>query len=173
MSLATFTFPEYASWLKKAGPVALSAMKRGALSGAYRCVPILVDSTRTAPSAAPGHAPYPGGAVNTGAYLRSWKASATERGAIIQNIQPYSGVIEFGRRAGSRFPPPDAIKRWAQRRLQLSEDDAKRIAYPIARAIAKRGLVGRRVMTSVLPKLQQVFNEEVAKELNRALGTKL
>ncbi len=56
----------------------------------------------------------------------------------------YGAVIEYGRRPGSRMPPIQAIADWVwQTRHRFpevqDEDDARRIAYPIAKAIAKKG----------------------------------
>ena len=91
------------------------------------------------------------GAVDTGKYLRSWKVSKATldgiRGVLITNSAAYMAVIERGRGLGKRPPPVDVIARWAQRRLGLPYKEARRAAWPIARAIGRRGLYARRVMT--------------------------
>ena len=50
----------------------------------------------------------------------------------------YGVVVEFGRRPGQTPPPVAVIKRWAVLH-GLSEG----LAYPIARAIGRRGIPGR------------------------------
>jgi hypothetical protein len=56
----------------------------------------------------------------------------------------YGEVIEYGRKPGSRMPPIDAIAVWVWERRNLfsginSPEDAKKIAFPIARNIGKKG----------------------------------
>jgi hypothetical protein len=54
---------------------------------------------------------------------------------------PYAIVqMETGRRAGAAMPPLAAIELWAMRKLGLDGASAHRAAWPIAQAIARRGL---------------------------------
>jgi len=161
------TFSQWTSGLRTLGPRMVHAAKRGALSGALRSIAEVQKATRTAPSASGGSGE--GGAVNTGTYLRSWRARPTERGSILENRAPYAGVIELGRRRGA-FPPSEAIARWAQRRLGLSREEALRAAFPIARAIANRGLQARNVMTGVLDRMSGIVSTEIAREVRKELG---
>ena len=141
---------------------------RGARRGALHAVSTLQRATGTASPANPAGRGT-GGAVNTGHYKRAWKWEMEPDGARVHNVAPYASVIEEGRRAGSRFPPTTAIKEWAQRRLGLSEKEAKAAAYPIARAIARRGLVGRKVLGKALPKIEEDFIQGVLKELEKEM----
>lgn len=142
------------------------ACRRGALRGALRAVQTLQRATGLVPPASPYGAT---GAVNTGFYKRAWKYEATPDGARVFNAANYAAVIEYGRRPG-RFPPSAAIVDWAQRRLGLTREQAKAAAFPIARAIAKRGLQPRRTMTDKLPDIEKQFFEELVKELDRELS---
>lgn len=109
---------------------------------------IVVDQTDNAPAASARGAK---GAVDTGNYRRNWKVSKATingiRGVLISNAAAYMAVIEMGRGIGKRPPPTDVIARWAERRLGLPYKEARRAAWPIARAIGRRGLYARRVMT--------------------------
>lgn len=91
------------------------------------------------------------GAVDTKRYLSKWRVHQAKingiRGVLIANSAEYMAVIERGRGLGKRMPPLDVIARWATRRLGLPYKEARRAAWPIARAIARRGLYARRVMT--------------------------
>jgi hypothetical protein len=169
MTSVTLKLSELVPAYKNLIPAQFKAARRGALRGALRAVSTLIIATGKAGSANPGHKGE-GGAVNTGHYKRSWKAEATPEGARVYNTAPYAGVIEHGRRPGSSFPPLKLIERWAQRRLGLTPKEAKAAAFPIARAIAKRGLAGRKVMTNALPKVEKDFIEEVEKELKAELA---
>jgi HK97 gp10 family phage protein len=48
--------------------------------------------------------------------------------------EKYGYVQEYGRRAGSRMPPVNALKPWA--RIKLGDED---LAFPLARSIARKG----------------------------------
>jgi len=164
MTSVTLSLKDLGTSYKVIGTGMVNAAKRGALRGALRAVSTLVIATGQASPANPGNKGQ-GGAVNTGHYKRSWKAERMSDGARVHNTAPYASVIESGRRAGSAFPPIKLIERWAQRRLGLSPKEAKAAAFPIARAIAKRGLKGRKVMEKALPKIEQDFLVEVEAEL--------
>lgn len=145
------------------------AARRGALRGALRAVQTLQRATGLVGPANPA-GKGEGGAVNTANYKRNWKYAALPDGARVFNSATYAGVIEFGRRQGARQPPTQAIVDWAQRRLGLTRTQAKAAAFPIARAIRKRGLLPRKTMTDQLPRIEKDFFEEVEKELQRELA---
>lgn len=171
-----------------------AGLRRGVLSGAKRCLPILHQATRTAIPANPGQVGS-GGAFNTGAYLRAWRAEPISGGARVYNDSVYAAVIEHGRRRG-KFPPIAAIQLWAQRKFRLkvksfapartarlraakarrssksvSQSQLRNIAFVIARAIARRGLRARRVMHGVRPAMRAAVVDEIKREMAEALRT--
>lgn len=109
---------------------------------------IVMAETRNAP---PASAKGSIGAIDTGNYIRNWQVARAvingARGVLITNAAEYMAVIERGRRAGSKRPPIAVITQWAQRKLGLPLEAAKKAAFPIANAIKRRGLYARRVMT--------------------------
>jgi hypothetical protein len=105
--------------------------------------------------------------MDTGRYRRSWTWANLRTGAKVFNRAPYSPVIEYGRRAGSRMPPTGPIARWAQRKLGLSAKDAKNAAFAIAKSIAKRGIPAQRVMTD--PAVTDTFQRFLKEEVDRAM----
>lgn len=135
----------------------IPAVKRGLVSGAARCIPIMHDAVRAAR------------AVNTGLYLMSWQSSALNDGAHVYSVSPYAGVIENGRRPNSRMPPVQAIARWLQRARGMSRKEAESVAWGVAKSIAKKGTTGRKVMAGALPRMIAAVEEEVLRELE-ALG---
>lgn len=155
---------------KALGPGLVAAAVRGVRRGGFRAVSMLQQFTGQAPPANPSGVGQ-GGAVNTGAYKRAWKMEPLPDGARVHNASPYAGVVEYGRRPG-RFPPLLEVERWARRRLGLSPKEARRAAFPIARAIASRGLLPRLVLTGPqnAAALSKAFDEEIAKELDAALA---
>ena len=140
------------------------------MRGAQRGVTTLRQATSEALPANPASAGV-GGAVNTGQYKRSWKAMRTDNGAAVLNLAPYAEAIEDGRQTGMKAPPTEALARWAQRRLNLDREAAKKAAWVIGRAIKKRGLKARHILSGALPKLEADFVEELRKEFERELET--
>jgi len=161
--------PEFLLYMGKLGDKFEGAARRGAMRGALRAVRHLQAQTGRAAPANPQGVGV-GGAVNTGQYKRSWKARNTSSGADVLNDAGYASIIEHGRRSGSRFPPLGAIEQWARRRLNLNAKEAKAAAFPIARAIAKRGLRGRKILGSSIPLIEEWFLDAVRKELERELS---
>lgn len=172
MPVLQFDLKEYATYFDKLGAGgAMAATRRGAYSAALRALALMQRRTDAAgPSDPKGLGT--GGAVNTGHFRMAWKATPLEDGAYLFNDAPYAGVIESGRRPGGRMPPSAAIARWAQRRLGLSEADAKAAAFLIARAIARRGLRGRQILSGSIGELRQMVNEEILRELATEMGRK-
>ena len=151
------------------------AVKNGLVSAAFRGVELARKSTLTAPPASPNGGI---GAVNTGHYRRSWRASAGAAGPRIINTAPYAAVIEHGRRPGKGVPI-EPLAQWVLRKLgnevrrQLREAGRKRttaderllvargIAVNISRAIKRRGLKGRHVLQRISGELGKIASHEV------------
>lgn len=152
---------DWPAYVRKLGERANVAMKRGIVAGVHRCIPLLQRRTEQAVPASANGGP---GAFNTGAYRGGWRVRDLERGAAVYNTKPYAGIIDGGRRPG-RFPPLQAIRRWAQRRLGLADEEARQAAYPIARAIARRGLRPRAVLSGATQEMTNLVTVEANREL--------
>lgn len=170
MATLRFDLRNYPRYLELAGPRLVQAGKRAILSAALRAVALMQRRTDLAPPANPAGIGS-GGAVNTGHFRRAWKATPAPDGAYLFNDAPYAGVVEFGRRAGSRMPPRDVIAHWAQRRLGMSRQDAMAAAWVIGRAIARRGLVPRRILNGSLDELRKLVANEIELEIEKELAT--
>lgn len=160
---------EYALYIRRLGPAFKAAALRGTQRTALRAVADLQQETSLAPPANPQQVGA-GGAVNTGNFKRSWRWSKLPDGAAVYNMAPYAGVIEYGRRPGSQMPPTRPIAQWIQRRLGKNAKEAQGMAFAVAKAIGKRGLLGRKILTRYIPALQGNFRTETLAELNAALG---
>ncbi len=145
-----------------------SAIARGIHSGIIRSIPIVQMATVNAPPASPNGSI---GAVNTGAYRMAWQYELWPTGGRIFNSKGYAPIIEKGRRAGAKRPPIREMKLWAIRKLGLSEEEAESAAYAIANAIAKRGLIGRKVLTGPLTTSQitTAVMEEIRNEVQASI----
>jgi hypothetical protein len=168
MATRTLSLARWNRELRRLGEEFRPTVLRGMRAGGARALPALQTATRNARPASAGGAT---GAVDTGNYLRRWKSAPLSNGVVIFNDAPYAGVIEGGRRAGS-MPPLKAIARWAQLRLGLSKKEAVQAAFPIAKAIAKRGLRARNVLSGQDTRIGTLIADEVDFELKRQLRSR-
>lgn len=165
----TLSTTQWAAQMKKLGNRFPGAALRGAKRGAMRAASLLQRATGKAEPANPAKIGT-GGAVNTGFYKRAWKWEGLPSGARVYNVAPYAAVIETGRRVGATRPPIGALTDWAQRRIGLSREDARKAAFAISKAIQKRGLLPRKVMGNKLPEIQQIWVKEITAELAKELA---
>lgn len=166
MSSHKIDIKDWPAHVAKLGDRARAALQRGIVSGAQRCIPIMQRRTE---SAAPASEHGQTGAFNTGNYRRHWKVRQVTRGVAVFNDAGYAGVIDGGRRPGT-MPNLGAIEAWARRRLGLSEKESKRAAYPIARAIKRRGLRPRKVLSGATQELADIIQREIRRELDAELA---
>lgn len=166
MATVKVNIKDWPKYLAAMGEKAHTAMRSGIISGVHRCIPLMQRRTEQAPPASDHGAI---GAFNTGNYRRRWRVSMLEHGASIGNDSPYASIIDGGRRPGGGVRI-DAIEQWARRRLGLSAKEAKKAAFPIARAIKRRGLKPRRVMSGGIDEMTDVVVLEANRALAMALG---
>lgn len=142
---------------------------RGARAAGLRVVALMVKRTREAEPASDHGAV---GAVNTGALARSWRSVPNADGTRIVNLQPYWAVVEYGRRPNSTPPPRAPIEAWLRRRLKLKPAAARSAAYVVARAIGRRGLRGRRILThpAVTAQIEAILHDEIRRALRQAIA---
>jgi len=161
----TLSLKDFRGYIKKLGKNLVGhdgAVIRGIHSGLYRSIVVVQQATVDAYPASPNGST---GAVNTGAYRGAWQVETTKTGGRIWNSKAYSGVIEYGRRRGAARPPIREIELWAKRKLGLSGKALKSAAFAIANAIKKRGLAGRKVLTS--PRTESAITRAVMEEIRR------
>lgn len=72
-------------------------------------------------------------------------------GSNIKKPFPYPLVVEHGRKPG-KMPPPSALERWVHLVLKVPTDRAKGVAFLVARAIGKRGIKARPILTQAFEK---------------------
>lgn len=157
MTSAPMTLRELQRYLTALPKALEKSVVRGIRTGAERALPLAVSA---------GDAK---GVFDTGEYRRKWKTRNLNDGASIDNTSGHGDIIEKGRRKGRRMPPRRVISRWAERKLGLSPEEAKRAAYPIARAIARRGIPGRHVVRDMMPEIIKVVLDEVKAAISQAL----
>ncbi len=87
------------------------------------------------------------------------------RGGFGGPAAPYAVVVHEGRHAHTTMPPVEAIRRWAVRHGMPEE-----AAYPIARAIAARGLEGFKFYESPFLSAQAGMAERIATRVRARLS---
>lgn len=112
--------------------------------------------------------------VDRGTYRRSFQSSPIPGGAELHNVAPHGAVVELGRRPGARMPPPAVLGEWARRKGLLrgipkgSREAAQRsIGFVLARAIARRGIQGRRILTNTHAAVLQAVRAAVRQALKK------
>lgn len=68
----------------------------------------------------------------------------------------YGQVVDQGRPAGATPPPVDAIEFWVRRKLGVSGDEARSVAYLIARAIGRRGIKAVRMVDKAVKQAEPI-----------------
>lgn len=155
---------EVAGLIAKLGARAEPAIQKASRSIAMRALTVVQEETANT------------GAFNYGTYRSAWFATPMQRGSktgvLVGNKAPYAGVVEYGRRKGSKRPPREPIARWAQRKFGIPYPEAKRAAFAIARAISRNGIQGRFVLTSdkTTKKFKKIMEHELLHELLAAWG---
>ena len=158
---------QWSDWMARLGTSFEPAMLRGVRAGALRCIPLLQKRTSYAPPASEGGSQ---GAVDTGLYKAAWKTTPLPNGARVFNDRPASPVIDYGRR-----PSPVSsegrrnLTAWAKRKLKLSADEARAVAWAIAQTLKKRPLRARRVMSGAIKEMTKLVQEEITHELDLEL----
>lgn len=74
---------------------------------------------------------------DTAALARSWTSEVRPLSARVYSTLAYARVMEEGRRAGARMPPPAALVGWMGRHGMTGS------SFALARAIQRRGIKGR------------------------------
>lgn len=173
MAVLRMNAKEFARYHRRLADNLKPTLLRGVRSGAARAISYLADQTRKAPPANPAGIGK-GGAVNTGEFLRGWRSLPLPDGAVIKNITAHAPVVDGGRRAGSKFPPRWALIPWIMRRLGKSKEEAERLYYPFARAIARRGLIARQILSGDMSQryIANLVRQEILHEIDRELERK-
>ena len=109
-----------------------------------------------------------------GKMYRGWTAEAISALALrVYNKEPHTVFVEGGRTAGATQPPSTAILQWVRRHMNVSSPkEARSIAFLIARAIGRRGIPARPVMTGpgALKEMAEVMQKALGEQAAKAWG---
>lgn len=133
------------------------AVLRGARVGGERARAHLVDETSRK------------GAVDTGAGRLGWKSEVVDDLVRLWNARPHMAVVDGGRRPGAKRPPTAALIPWVRRKLGVGADEARGVAFVLARAIGRRGQQARRILGDATAKIATLIEEEIRREVDAAV----
>ena len=98
--------------------------------------------------------------VYKGAYRDGWYQRVRGATLVISNSAPHFPFVEYGRRAGKKQPPLKPIRDWV-----ISKGMRADAAFPVARAIGRRGIRARPLFTKA--STQKRIESEVNRRLLR------
>lgn len=116
------------------------------------------------------------GIYDQGRFANKWQYRLIQGNSAlrISNAAPYGYNIEAGRRPGARQPPVRVggkLHLWVRRRLGIADYVmARKVAFFIARKIARRGIRRRRVLLD--PKFQQVLANVLLAYIDKAFSAR-
>lgn len=109
------------------------------------------------------------GAIATGKYRDAWRGKRMRQGSrmgvLVYNTVIHAPRVEHGRKPG-RMPPVAAIRKWLQAKFSLPYRRARRLAWPIARAIKRDGIPGRKILFN--PNTEMTFNFYMEEAISKA-----
>ena len=174
MATYKMTIAGAAEWHRRLAKNFWPTVLKGAKLGAYRGVAELQNTSMRE-------------ALDRSAYARGWRFSVSDRTIIIYNPVKYAGVIEDGRRAGEKMPPPAALEAWVRRHLNVEyitkkgvakarkvrKDEAPGLAFIVARAIGKRGIKGKHILARANDRIAYNLEAEICSALDKELNRQL
>jgi hypothetical protein len=163
--MPTITLKQAPELMEKLGPRMRQAAIAGCLSAAMRGMQIIVTQI------IPSRTPEP---VDRRTYAAGWRAYSIPTGGVIENLEPHAPIIEDGARAENIKPGRamlDALAEWVVRKGIAPQEEARGVAWAIARAMQRRGIFGRgmKVLAELVERhLPKILEEEIAHEIERA-----
>lgn len=82
---------------------------------------------------------------------------------IVATPYQYAEVIERGRRAGARMPPPKSLELWVEKVMGVPEEDIKQVAFLVARSIGRKGFKGQFMFKQGVEKAKPVMERMFGK----------
>lgn len=148
---------QWSQYYAKLGQAYMPAVLTGAKLGGMRAVAILQRESDAK-------------AFDVGTYRRAWKSELVGQTAVrVYNVAPYAAVIEHGRRAGKTPPPARALIPWVSRKLGIRGDEAKSVAFAVARSIGKKGIKGKFVLGGAMERIKVAIEQEIVESVGKVL----
>lgn len=111
--------------------------------------------------------------INSVKYIYEHKGNAYE---VSLSLLEYWKNVEYGRRAGAKFPPPQAIRRWIEvkpivpRPYNGKLPTINQLTYLISRKIARDGIAPKNVLEKTLETVNREYEEKISEALTLDLA---
>lgn len=123
------------------------------------------------------------GAKASGELINSVKYIYEQKGnsySISLSLAEYWKYVEYGRRAGRKFPPPSAIRKWIEVKPILPRPMSNgklptinQLTYLISRKIARDGIEPRNILKNTLEEINREYDEKISEALTLDLSNSL
>lgn len=111
--------------------------------------------------------------INSVKYILDFRENMFE---VSLSLAEYWKYVEYGRRAGGKFPPPSAIRKWIEVKPILPRPmkngklpTLNQLTYLISRKIAEKGIRPRGILEKSLEEINREYEEKISEALTQDL----
>ena len=111
--------------------------------------------------------------INSVKYILDFRENMFE---VSLSLAEYWKYVEYGRRAGGKFPPPSAIRKWIEIKPVLPRPmkngklpTLNQLTYLISRKIAEKGIRPRGILEKTLEEINREYEEKISEALTQDL----
>ena len=111
--------------------------------------------------------------INSVKYILDFRENMFE---VSLSLAEYWKYVEYGRKAGGKFPPPSAIRKWIEVKPILPRPmkngnlpTLNQLTYLISRSIAEKGIRPRGILEKSLEEINREYEEKISEALTQDL----
>lgn len=115
--------------------------------------------------------------INSVKYILDFRENMFE---VSLSLADYWKYVEYGRKAGGKFPPPSAIRKWIEVKPILPRPmkngnlpTLNQLTYLISRKIAEKGIRPRGILEKSLEEINREYEEKISEALTQDLSDEM
>lgn len=115
--------------------------------------------------------------INSVKYILDFRENMFE---VSLSLADYWKYVEYGRKAGGKFPPPSAIRKWIEVKPILPRPmkngnlpTLNQLTYLISRKIAEQGIRPRGILEKSLEEINREYEEKISEALTQDLSDEI
>jgi hypothetical protein len=115
--------------------------------------------------------------INSVKYILDFRENIFE---VSLSLADYWKYVEYGRKAGGKFPPPSAIRKWIEVKPILPRPmkngnlpTLNQLTYLISRSIAEKGIRPRGILEKSLEEINREYEEKISEALTQDLSDEM
>ena len=115
--------------------------------------------------------------INSVKYILDFRENMFE---VSLSLADYWKYVEYGRKAGGKFPPPSAIRKWIEVKPILPRPmkngnlpTLNQLTYLISRSIAEKGIRPRGILEKSLEEINREYEEKISEALTQDLSDEM